>query len=431
MFTEKQSTGPIPGPLPGAPAEGQGNIMKIALITKEYPPNVYGGAGVHVAHLARELAAAESHTHDIEVFHFGRPDSEQENLRVRGVQGCPAGSDTGMPSLLDTLHRDATLVGIVRGADVIHCHTWYTHLAGCLLTRLLRIPLVLTTHSLEPHRPWKREQLGGGYDVSGWIERTAYTEARGVIAVSGAMKRDVESLYGVDPSRIAVIPNGVDTSMYRPVTDPGVLARYRIDPETPYVLLVSRITRQKGIMHFLKACRRFIAPVQVVLCASAPDTEQIREEVAQEVARLDRESSTPVIWVDQTVPPGDLPALYSHASVFVCPSVYEPFGIINLEAMSCGTPVVASAVGGVPDAVEHGRTGFLVPFEPKSEQNPEPADPEKFAEDLARSVNRVLRDRGLRNSLGAAARSRVERFFTWKSVAEKTLAFYRETMHCR
>lgn len=408
-----------------------GNIMKIALITKEYPPNVYGGAGVHVAHLARELAAAENRSNDIDVFCFGDSDFEEGNLRVTGVGGCPAETDPdpGMNSLLGTLHRDAALAGMIRDADVIHCHTWYTHLAGCLLTRLIRAPLILTTHSLEPHRPWKREQLGQGWDVSCWIEKTAYREAAGVIAVSGSMKRDVENLYRFDPSRIAVIPNGVDTSIYRPVQDPEVLSRYLINPEIPYVLMVSRITRQKGVMHFLKACRKFTPPVQVVLCASAPDTEQIRKEVEQEVSRIGSESPNPVLWVDRTVPERDLPVLYSGATVFVCPSVYEPFGIINLEAMACATPVVASAVGGIPDAVEHGKTGFLVPFMSVSGRNPEPADPDRFADDLAEAVNRILGDPDLRNSFGTAARSRVIEYFSWQAVAEKTLAFYRKHLN--
>jgi len=404
--------------------------MRIALITKEYPPDVYGGAGVHVSHLAGSLAGVENHSHHIDVFHFGTAQYEKDNLRVKAVPPCPAVQtpQPGMRSLLDTLHRDASLAGLVQQADILHCHTWYTHLAGCLLTKRLSVPLVLTTHSLEPHRPWKREQLGGGYDVSSWIEKTGYREAHGIIAVSDAMKTDVKNLYGVAPARITVIPNGVDTGFYKPMKNPEVLAGYHIDPEIPYVLMVSRITRQKGIMHFLNACRTFLPPVQIVLCAGAPDTEEIKREVEQAVARLAGDSPNPVIWVDETVPENDLPILYSHAAVFVCPSVYEPFGIINLEAMSCGTPVVASHVGGIPDAVLHGKTGFLVSFEPKSKVDPEPGDPEKFAKDLADSVNRILSDPRLRPCLGTAGRRRVEKFFSWKSVAERTLAFYRSVL---
>jgi alpha-maltose-1-phosphate synthase len=404
--------------------------MRIAFITKEYPPNVYGGAGVHITHLARSLAEAENHAHTVDVFHFGTAQYEKDNLRVKGVAPCPAAYDprSGMHGLLDALHRDVSLTGIIKQVDILHCHTWYTHLAGCLLTKLLSIPLVLTTHSLEPHRPWKREQLGGGYDVSRWIEKTAYREADGIIAVSGSMKKDVENLYGVTRSRITVIPNGVDTTLYRPAKNPEVLEKYHIDPDIPYVLMVSRITRQKGILHFLNACRKFRPPVQVVLCASAPDTEEIKREVEQVVARLAGDSPNPFIWVDETVPEHDLPILYSHAAVFVCPSVYEPFGIINLEAMACATPVVASSVGGIPDAVVNGKTGFLVPFTPRSTVDPEPVDPEGFAENLAASVNRILSDPDLRSSLATAARQRVEECFSWTSVAERTLTFYRSVL---
>jgi glycogen synthase len=405
--------------------------MRIALLTKEYPPNVYGGAGVHVSHLAESLARAENRSHHVEVFHFGTARYTKDNLRVEPTPPCPAAqhAQPGMASLLDTLHRDASLAGLVKQADILHGHTWYTHLAGTLLKHLLSIPLVLTTHSLEPHRPWKREQLGGGYDVSSWIEKTAYREADGIVAVSAAMKKDVENLYGVAPSRVTVIPNGVDTGRYAPTKNPEVLARYRIDPAIPYVLMVSRITRQKGITHFLNACGKLRPPVQVVLCASAPDTEQIKNEVEQAVARLAEASPNPVIWVNETVPVSDLPALYSQAAVFVCPSVYEPFGIINLEAMSCATPVVASEVGGIPDAVQNGETGFLVPFKPKSRHDPEPMDPGAFAGDLAASINRVLGDPDLGNALSTAARRRVEKFFSWKSVAERTLAFYRSVLN--
>jgi glycogen synthase len=404
--------------------------MRIALITKEYPPDVYGGAGVHISHLARNLTEAENHSHDIDVFHFGTAEYKEDNLGVKAVAPCPAAHDSrpGMGRLLDALHRDASLAGIVKQADIIHCHTWYTHLAGCILTKLLSIPLILTTHSLELHRPWKREQLGGGYDVSSWIEKTAYREAHGIIAVSGSMKKDVENLYGVPSAGITVIPNGLDTGVYKPTRNPEVLARHRIDPHIPYVLMVSRITRQKGILHFLNACRKFQAPVQIVLCASAPDTEQVKKEVEHAVDRLTHQSPNPVIWVKETVPENDLPILYSHAAVFVCPSVYEPFGIINLEAMSCGTPVVASDVGGIPDAVLNGQTGFLVSFEPRSNVDPEPIDPEKFAEDLAASVNRILTDPGLGSSLGTAARKRVVESFSWKSIAERTLSFYRSVL---
>jgi glycogen synthase len=399
--------------------------LNITLLTKEYPPRVYGGAGVHVAQLADALARQDQGAHRLRVLCFGDQRERRANLEVTGVASCaqPACGDR-VGKLVDALGHAAAMAGVPGETDLIHAHTWYTHLAGCLLRSMLSAPLVLTTHSLEPHRPWKEEQLGRGYRASCWIERTAYREAHGVIAVSHAMKRDVQRLYGVEEERIEVIPNGVDHLHFHPRNEPGVLHAHGIDPERPYVLMVARMARQKGISHFLRMASHLESPVQVVLCAGSPDTESIRKETAAQVEALRCRSPHRVIWEEESIPPEDLPVLYSHAAVFVCPSVYEPFGIINLEAMACGTPVVASAVGGIPDAVAHGETGFLVPFEPGALSDPEPEDPERFARDLAGAVGRLLGRPGLRADMGETARRRVEDLFSWPAVAGRTLAFY-------
>jgi glycogen synthase len=401
--------------------------MDIAILTKEFPPHVYGGAGVHVEYLTRELRKLNEGK--IRVLCFGSQREFSGNLEVIGVEpssSIPA-QDKRIHSLLDTLARDVAMVGALTEADVIHCHTWYTHLAGCLLKHMLKVPLVLTTHSLEPHRPWKREQLGAGYYASSWLEQTAYREADGVIAVSGSMKQDVHNLYGVPVERIALIHNGIDENQYRAVREPGVLDHYGIDASRPYVLMVSRMTRQKGIPHFLEAAKYFESGIQAVLCASAPDTPEYLEEVAAKISRMRGDTAQRIIWVSETVPREALIALYSQAAVFVCPSVYEPFGIINLEAMACGTAVVASAVGGIPEVVEDGVTGRLVRFEPLSKDNPEPEDPERFAKELAGEVNNLIASPDALKNMAVAARKRVEAHFTWEAVARKTLDFYRKT----
>jgi glycogen synthase len=285
---------------------------------------------------------------------------------------------------------------------------------------------VLTTHSLEPHRPWKVEQLGTAYHASSWVERTAYQNTDGVIAVSEAMRQDVHDLYDVSLERIRVIHNGIDVQQYRATRNPAVLQSYHIDPTTPFVLFVGRITRQKGIMHLLNTIQYLRPGVQVVLCAGAPDTPALGEEMVARVEQARRDSPNRIIWVPQMVPREEVIVLYSHASIFICPSVYEPFGIINLEAMACETPVVATAVGGIPEVVLHGETGLLVPFEPVSAQDCEPKAPEQFSTDLASAVNRLLDDPATMQMMGRKARQRVERYFSWTSIAQRTLEFYRE-----
>lgn len=404
--------------------------MRIAQLTNEYPPHVYGGAGVHIEYLSRELARAEGGAHRVQVLSFGDQRVEEGALRVRGVApkaDLPA-QDPRHARLLDALLRDLAMVGAVEAPEIVHCHTWYTHLAGCLARPLTGARLVLTTHSLEPHRPWKVEQLGRAYDVSTWIEGTAYRNADGVVAVSAAMKADVQALYGVDPARVRVIHNGIDPDEYRPREDAETLRRLGVDPGVPSILFVGRITRQKGILHLVRAIPHLRPGVQVILCAGAPDTKEIGEEMAALVEGVRGEAPVPVVWIPEMLPKADTIALYSHASVFVCPSVYEPFGIINLEAMACETPVVASAVGGIPEIVVPGETGTLVPFEAEGGGSVEPRDPEGFSRALAGAVNALMDDPGLRAEMGRAARARVLARFSWRAIAEQTLAFYRDLL---
>jgi glycogen synthase len=406
----------------------EGFAMRIAILTNEYPPNVYGGAGVHVEYLSRELARLDGGRHLVRVLCFGEQLIQEGNLSVRGIRPgyVPPCQDPRHQKLMDTLARDLVMAGALGAADVVHCHTWYTHLAGCLVRQLEGARLVLTTHSLEPHRPWKVEQLGTAYHASSWIEKTAYQNADGVVAVSDAMRQDVHALYGVSHDKVRVIPNGIDPDQYRPTPDPSVLVRHNIDPDRPYVLFVGRITRQKGIIHLVRAIKYLRPGTSVVLCAGAPDTEEIGREMAEAVEQARRETSNPIVWIAQMLPREDIIPLYSQAAVFVCPSVYEPFGIINLEAMACGTPVVASAVGGIKEVVVPGETGLLVPFEPRGPTDFEPNDPEQFARDLAGAVNSLLEDPGRRAEMGRRSRERVERFFSWSSVARRTFEFYRE-----
>ncbi len=400
--------------------------MKITVLTNEYPPHIYGGAGVHVEYLTKEFVALG--IGDVQVLSFGDQAVQEGRLRVEGVvpEAKLEAQDPRHAKVLDTLQRDLIMAGKAEASDIVHCHTWYTHFAGCLVKQLQGAKLVLTTHSLEPHRPWKVEQLGSAYHVSSWLERTAFENADGVVAVSEAMKRDVHELYGVPDKKIAVIPNGIDPDEYRPTFDEGVLTRYGIEPERPFVLFVGRITRQKGILHLANALKYLPPDTQVVLSAGAPDTPEIGQEMKARVEAARRAGAERVVWVEQMVPRADLIKLYSHAAVFVCPSVYEPFGIINLEAMACETPVVASAVGGIPEIVVPGETGTLVPFAAGSDFEPE--DPEGFARDLAAAITELLAHPERSETMGKASRARVEEKFSWRAVAEATLAFYRSLL---
>jgi glycogen synthase len=405
--------------------------MRIAILTNEYPPHVYGGAGVHVEYLTRELAKIEQGRHQVSVISFGDQDIQNANLTVRGIDprfDLPF-HDPRHKRFQETMLRDLVMAGMLDDVDIVHCHTWYTHLAGCLAKQLTPAKLVLTTHSLEPHRPWKVEQLGTAYRASSWVERTAYENADGVIAVSGAMREDVHSLYGVPYDRIRIIHNGIDLNEYQPSPSPAVLAKYQIDPEKPLVLFVGRLTRQKGIIHLVDAVKYIRPGVQVVLCAGAPDTNEIGREMEQRVEQARHDSAVPIIWIAQILPREEIIPLYSHASVFVCPSVYEPFGIINLEAMACQTPVVASAVGGIKEVVIPGETGVLISFEPASRTDFEPRNPAQFVRDLAAGINELLENPRVLREMGLLSRKRVEDHFGWSSIARRTLDFYAALLH--
>ncbi len=404
--------------------------MRIAILTNEYPPHIYGGAGVHVSYLSRELAALDGHGHEIKILCFGEQHEEADNKVVEGIRvdfPFPA-QEPRHRKLLATIFRNVLMTGSLSGVDIIHCHTWYTHLAGCLLKQLLGKPLVLTTHSLEPHRPWKEEQLGSGYHVSTWLERTAYQNADGVIAVSRAMREDVHELYGVPYEKVQVIPNGIDVETYKPTVNPEVLAKYQIAPHKPYLLFVGRITHQKGITHLLNALEQVENEVQAVLCATDPDTPEIGWEVEQRIEEL-RSEGREIVWISRFVPTADIIPLYSQAAVFVCPSIYEPFGIINLEAMACGTPVVATAVGGIKEVVVHEETGLLVPLDLRCPEDHKPKGAEQFARELAGAINELMAAPEKRAAMGKKARARVERRFSWKSVARQTLEFYQDIVN--
>ncbi len=404
--------------------------MDIVILTREYPPYIYGGAGVHVEFLTRELAALENRQHRIRVFCFGDQHERRNNLEIQGIQSDfqPPFQDERHRGFMKTLFNDVIMTGSLDRADVIHCHTWYSHLAGVLLHQLTGAPLVLTTHSLEPHRPWKEEQLGTAYRASSWIEKTAYENSNGIVAVSRAMKKDVQELYGIPDEKVCVIHNGIDLQEYRPIHNEKLLQSYGIDPSVPFILFVGRITRQKGIIHLVNAIKYIKPLTQVVLCAGAADTEEMSREMESGVEVARRQSSNKIIWIPGILPRADVITLYSHASLFICPSVYEPFGIINLEAMACKTAVVASAVGGIPEIVVPDETGILVPFRSVSAVNFEPADPEAFSRDLAQAINRLLSDPAILESMGIKARKRVEEYFSWQSIARLTLDFYRHVI---
>ena len=395
--------------------------MKVLFLTNEYPPRIYGGAGVHVGYLSRELAK----TMPVEVRCFGDQHVDEGNLKVIGFEldtnnfTCPK----PLRSALGAVQRCTDFNAMNIDADLVHCHTWYSHVGGILAKKNYGLPLVITVHSLEPLRPWKREQLGGGYDFSLWVEKTALEMADAIIAVSGATKHDIERLFNVDPARVHVIHNGIDLNQYRRVDSTCALNRYGIDPARPYLLFVGRITRQKGFQHLMRAIQFMDRDFQIVLCAAAPDTPQLAEEMRIAVERA--EARRPgIIWIDEMVDQQTACELYSHAAVFVCPSIYEPFGIINLEAMACETPVVATAVGGIKEVVVDGETGFLVPLGQMKESPFEAIDPEKFARDIAQRVNELMRDRQLRERFGKAGRKRVVENFSWTAIAEKTKKLY-------
>lgn len=393
--------------------------MRVDLLTREYPPDVYGGAGVHVAELARVLRPRV----DLRVRCFGA------ERREEGVTGYPDPPYlAGANAALRTLGVDLAMAADVAGADVVHSHTWYANLAGHVGGLLHGVPHVLTAHSLEPLRPWKAEQLGGGYAVSSWAERSAYLGAAAVIAVSAAMRDDILTAYpDVDPGRVHVVHNGIDTSLWRRDTGTTHLARLGVDPGRPSVVFVGRITRQKGLPHLLRAARRLPDDVQLVLCAGAPDTPEIMAEVTGLVRELQSQRQG-VVWIEEMLPRDQLSQVLSAATVFVCPSVYEPLGIVNLEAMACGAAVVGTATGGIPEVVADGETGWLVPIEQVADGTGTPVDPARFEADLAATLTAAVTDPDEARVRGDAGRRRAEAEFSWDRVAERTLAVYQAVL---
>ena len=398
--------------------------MRVGLFTREYPPQVYGGAGVHVDYLSRELAKLI----EVEVHCWGPQHSDDGNLRVRGNEPWAEisdGTEGKFKGALEALSLNLTQIKALSGIDIVHTHTWYVSMAGYLAKKLYGVPFVLTTHSLEPLRAWKAEQLGSGYAMSSWMERTAVLDADAIIAVSRGTRADILTAYpDVDPARIHVIYNGIDLDEYQKTAATQALVDYGVDPAVPYVLFVGRITRQKGVTHLVDAISYLPAEMQVVLCAGAPDTPEIAAELRNKVERA-RSSHPRIVWIEKMVTKPEVIQLYSNARVFCCPSVYEPFGIINLEAMACRAPIVASATGGIKEVVVDGETGYLVPFD----QDPVtgfPIAPDKFARDLAGRIGQLLDDPELCRRFGDAGRRRVEETFSWKSIAHQTIQLYEE-----
>jgi alpha-maltose-1-phosphate synthase len=376
---------------------------------------------VHVDYLSRELAKLMP----VEVRCFGDQKSQDNNLKVTGFDLDSTGYSCPQPlrSVFGAVQRCLDFNTANIDADIVHCHTWYSHLGGILAKKNYGIPLIVTVHSLEPLRPWKREQLGGGYDFSLWVEKTAMEMADAVIAVSAETKRDIERIFEVDPARVPVIYNGIDLKEYHPVDTTDALTRFGIDPAKPFLLFVGRITRQKGIVHLARAIQFMDPGFQVVLCAGAPDTPEIAQEMEQAVEEASAKRPG-VIWIDEMVDKKTVIELYSQAAVFCCPSIYEPFGIINLEAMACETAVVATAVGGIKEVVIDGETGFLVPLEQMKESPFEPINPERFSRDLAKRINELMANPQLRDRFGKAGRKRAEEKFAWSAIARETKALY-------
>lgn len=397
--------------------------MKVLFYTREFPPYVYGGAGVHVEYLANEL----SRLMEVEVRSFGDQAVSSDNLTVKGFSFKDPDfehTDGKLKPVLNTLSTCLSMNAKNADADIVHCHTWYAQFAGIVSKQLYGIPLVVTTHSLEPLRPWKREQLGRGYDASSWIEKTAIEMADAIIAVSKETKEDVMQHFNVDENKIHVIYNGINLEEYVYTENTSALKKYGVDPSRPFVLFVGRITRQKGIIHLVNAIKFMDPEIQVVLCAGAPDTEEIGREMKECVDKVSK-TRDHVVWISEMLEKKDIIQMYSHAAVFCCPSIYEPFGIINIEAMACGTAVVASAVGGIKEVVVAGETGILVPVIQQDEAPFEPIDPDKFSKDLADGMNKLMRNPDLRDQMAKKGRQRVETHFDWKAIAQQVEELYK------
>ncbi|MCF8272956.1 MAG: glycogen synthase [Flavobacteriaceae bacterium] len=397
--------------------------MKVLFYTREFPPYVYGGAGVHVEYLADEL----SKLMEVDVRCFGDQDSLNGNLTVKGFpydNPAFADSNSKLKAVFQTLSTCIHMNAEDSNADVVHCHTWYAQFAGIVAKLCYGIPLVITTHSLEPLRPWKREQLGRGYDASSWVEKTAIEMADAVIAVSKETKEDVLKHFNVNEQKIKVIYNGINLQEYVVTNETSTLEAYGIDQSKPYVLFVGRITRQKGIIHLVNAIKHIDSDTQIVLCAGAPDTPEIAKEMEDSVAEV-KKTRKNVIWIDKMLEKKEVIQLYSHADVFCCPSIYEPFGIINIEAMACKTAVVASAVGGIKEVVVNGETGILVPLEQQTEAPFEPVNPDKFSRDLASGINTLIKNKALRETMAKNGRKRVEDYFDWTAIAKQVQELYK------
>ena len=402
--------------------------MRVDLLTKEYPPFIYGGAGVHVNELAKVLRPLA----DVRVHAFGGPREPGTEGADDGVTGYPEIAELdGANAALRTFGVDLEMAQGTEGTDLVHSHTWYANLAGHLAGLLHGVPHVISAHSLEPLRPWKAEQLGGGYALSSWAEKTAYEGASGIIAVSNGMREDILRSYpAIDPERVKVVHNGIDLEAWKhpqgqeaDAQAAATLKRLGIDPDRPTIVFVGRITRQKGLPHLLRACEQLPADVQVILCAGAPDTPEIKAEVEGLVARL-REKRTGVVWIEEMLPRPELIAVLAASDVFVCPSVYEPLGIVNLEAMAVGLPVVGSATGGIPDVIVDGETGLLVPIEQVQDGTGTPIDPARFEADLAERLTTLVTDTEAAKAMGQAARRRVEEHFAWQAIAQRTMDVY-------
>jgi starch synthase len=396
--------------------------MRVDLLTREYPPEVYGGAGVHVAELVRALR----HDIEVQVRCFGAP---RDEASVTAYSTPP--ELAGANPALATLGTDLQMAADAAGTDLVHSHTWYAGAAGHVAKLLHGIPHVVTAHSLEPLRPWKAEQLGGGYAVSSWVEKTAFEAADAVIAVSGGMRRDILRSYpAIDPERVHVVYNGIDLDRWRPTEDPDTVRALGVDPDRPSVVFVGRITRQKGLPYLLRAARRLPVDVQLVLCAGAPDTPEIMEEVSGLVRELQAER-TGVVWIDRLLSQHELSSVLTAGTTFVCPSVYEPLGIVNLEAMACGAAVVGTATGGIPEVVVDGVTGRLVPIEQVQDGTGTPLHPDQYVADLARVLTEVVSDPERAAAYGAAGRERATNDFSWGSIADATAALYAEVAGIR
>ncbi|PID97109.1 MAG: glycogen synthase [Actinomycetales bacterium] len=397
--------------------------MRVDIISKEYPPAIYGGAGVHVSELVRALRARGDV--DVQVRCFGAP---------RDEAGTTAYADLtelgGANAALQTLGVDVAIAQDCQGTDLTHSHTWYANMAGHLGGLLSGAPHVITAHSLEPMRPWKAEQLGGGYRVSSFVEKTAYESAAAVIAVSAGMKADILRAYpSLDPDRVPVVHNGIDSQLWQPINDEQVCRKHGMDPDKPAVTFVGRITRQKGLPYLMRAVAELPPGVQIVLCAGAPDTPEIQAEVEGLLANLrEKRGEEGIVWIPQMLPRHEVIALLTASTVFACPSVYEPLGIVNLEAMACNLPVVATATGGIPEVVVPGETGWLVPIEQVQDGTGTPVDPDRFVADLAAALNEAVSDLARAEALGKAGRTRAVEHFSWASIGDKTMEVYRSVL---